>query len=315
MDMIKTNKTKTVFFIGFGDIAKRAVRQLRQKPLLNNVSIFALVRQSSTQLQLDFPEVHFVQADLDDPALSKHAELRRLFKVTQLLIYLAPPPATGKTDPRLARILSCYAVSHPQKQRKIIYISTTGVYGNCFGAWVPETRPLLPQTDRARRRVAAEKTARQYAKRLSVHLNILRVPGIYAADRLPLARLQQQLPVIVDHEDSYTNHIHAEDLARSLFYCAHFGKKGRIYHIADESQLKMGQYFDLIAACHQLPLPPRLSRAAIQQQLSPIQLSFLNESRRIATTRLKKELRIKLLYPTISSESLANMLSCHGCTP
>ncbi len=303
--MIKTTTTKTIFLIGFGDVAKRAVFFLRKTRLVKEIKLFALVRRMSTLLQSEFPEVRFIQADLDDPYLIHHMELKRLFKLTDLIIYLAPPPTQGQTDPRLKKIVSLYTSSHPKKQRKIIYISTTGVYGHCFGAFVKETQPVLPQTARAMRRVHAELLLRQKVRERLFDFNILRVPGIYACDRLPVARLEQKLPVIFHEEDSYTNHIHAEDLARSLFYCACFGKKRRTYHIVDESQLKMGEYFDQVAHFLNLPLPPRVSREAIQTLLSPMQLSFLNESRRIQNTRLKKELRIRLCFPEVSPESLS----------
>jgi nucleoside-diphosphate-sugar epimerase len=183
----------------------------------------------------------------------------------------------------------------------LVYVSTTGVYGDCGGALVDETRPVKPTNPRAKRRVSAERTLRAWAIRTSSTLSILRAPGIYAADRLPIERLQKGTPALIDADDVYTNHIHANDLARLVFLALFRGKPNRIYHAVDDSDMKMAEYFDLVADFQQLPRPPRLPRAELAQQVSPMLLSFMSESRRLMNGRMKRELGVKLIYPTVSA--------------
>jgi nucleoside-diphosphate-sugar epimerase len=165
---------------------------------------------------------------------------------------------------------------------------------------VSETRPCRPQTARARRRADAERQLRAFGQRNRVRVGILRAPGIYAADRLPLERLRRGDPVLTADEDVHTNHIHAEDLARAACLALFRARGGRAFNVADDSDLAMGDYFDLVADACGLPRPPRLGRAEIAGRLSALTLSFMAESRRLDNTRLKRELRLRLRYPTVA---------------
>jgi len=165
---------------------------------------------------------------------------------------------------------------------------------------VDETRPCRASTVRARRRVDAERQLRAFGRRSGVRVSVLRAPGIYAADRLPLDRLQRGDPVLTAEDDVFTNHIHAEDLARLACLAMFRAPAGRVYNATDDSDLKMGDYFDAVADAFALPRPPRLSRADIAKRLSPLTLSFMSESRRLDNRRLKRELRTGLRYPTIA---------------
>jgi nucleoside-diphosphate-sugar epimerase len=180
-----------------------------------------------------------------------------------------------------------------------VYISTSGVYGDCGGEVVDERRPLRPQSDRARRRVDAERLLRAWGRASGVNVMILRVPGIYAADRLPLERIRARTPALAHSEDAYSNHIHADDLARIVLAALARGRAGRAYNAADGSWLKMGDYFDLVAERFGLPLPPRISRAEAEHRVPPALLSFMRESRRLSNRRLQQELRVRLRYPTV----------------
>jgi nucleoside-diphosphate-sugar epimerase len=180
-----------------------------------------------------------------------------------------------------------------------VYISTSGVYGDCEGRLIDETQVLNPQTGRAIRRVDAERQLRSWGLRTGVSVSILRVPGIYAGDRVPLARLRAGTPTLARDEDSFTNHIHADDLARIVLAALRLARPGRVYHACDDSHLKMGEYFDLIADWFGLPRPPRIPRAQAEEQISPGMLSFMRESRRLTNTRLKHELHVALRYPTV----------------
>jgi hypothetical protein len=184
---------------------------------------------------------------------------------------------------------------------RLVYASTTGVYGDCGGAWVRETRPVAPANPRARRRVAAERRLREAGRRGTVSPRILRIPGIYAGDRLPLARLAAGTAALRDEDDVYTNHIHADDLAAILVRTLLRGRPQRIVHAVDATQLKMGAYFDRVADAYGMPRPPRITREQAERSLAPTLLSFMRESRRLDNTRLARELRVRLRYPEVAA--------------
>lgn len=279
---------ENLLIIGCGDIARRAI------PLLSgHFNLYALVRDPARGAVLRAMGVTPVIGDLDH-----RRSLRRLAGLAQVVLHLAPPDGRGERDERTRNLLA--ALGQRTLPKRVVYISTSGVYGDCGGAWVSETRPLRAQTRRARLRVSAERQIRTWAARNRVHAAILRVPGIYAAGRLPLDRLRAGLPAILAAEDGYSNHIHADDLARILIAALRRARPNRIYHTVDDDEMKMGAYFDAIADAHGLPRPPRLSRAEVQQQVSPLMWSFMNESRRLRNDRMKRELKVRLRYPVLA---------------
>lgn len=284
---------KKLLIAGCGDIALR-VATLLQK----NYRIFGLYRNLNQLDHLRSRGIIPIYGNLDYPE-----DLEKLAGIAQLVIHLAPPSNQGLHDYRTAHLLS--ALTRRKKKhsailpQRFIYISTSGVYGNCNGSLIDETQPVHPENDRAIRRLDAEKQIRNWGKRNHISVSILRVPGIYAADRLPLARLREGYPVLIDAEDSYTNHIHADDLARIICAALHHARPCRIYHACDDSHLKMGEYFDLIADHFGLSRSPRISRNQAQECISPGMFSFMKESRRLKNSRIKKELHIRLRYPTV----------------
>ncbi|AIY43223.1 Nucleoside-diphosphate-sugar epimerase [Collimonas arenae] len=230
-------------------------------------------------------------ADLDQPAT-----LARLARLAQIVVHLAPPHSAGEKDQRTRNL----AAILPERAT-LVYISTTGVYGDCDGALITETQTLQPHNGRARRRVDAEQVLRGWARRRSGRLAILRVPGIYAANRLPLERLRKGTPALVAEDDVYTNHIHADDLARVIAAALFKAAPLRVYHASDDSQLKMAEYFDLVAKAFDFPPPPRLPRAELEKVVSPMLLSFMSESRRLQNQRIKQELGVRLHYPDVQT--------------
>ncbi|CAE6777973.1 hypothetical protein R20943_04144 [Paraburkholderia aspalathi] len=187
----------------------------------------------------------------------------------------------------------------PHVPVRLVYASTTGVYGDCGGTWIDETRAPQPANARAKRRVSAERQLRRATARGVVAASIARIPGIYASNRLPLARLEKRTPALIDADDVYTNHIHADDLAAILVRLATHGRPGRVIHASDDTSLKMGEYFDAVADAFGLERAPRITRAEAEQQIEPTLLSFMRESRRLVNRRLKEELRVRLQYPSV----------------
>ncbi|MGL4995241.1 MAG: NAD-dependent epimerase/dehydratase family protein, partial [Deefgea sp.] len=286
-------KKPRLLIVGCGDVVRRALPWLKQR-----FTMYATARTIESALQLNTLGITPIRADLDQPKT-----LARLAGIAQFLIHSAPP-SEGKTDARTRALIA--ALSHaqfkqneilPQRLQRAVYISTSGVYGDCGGEWIDETQPLQAQSARALRRVDAETQLRDWAGRHGVRLSILRAPGIYAAERLPIERVRRGDPVLHASEDSYSNHIHADDLAHALCLALFRGLPLRTYNIVDDEPHKMGDYFDQIADYAQLARPPRISRTAAQTQLSPALLSYLNESRQISNARAKRELKLKLTYP------------------
>jgi nucleoside-diphosphate-sugar epimerase len=235
--------------------------------------------------------------------LDDAASLKRLAGIAHKVIHLAPPPTDRQgafdRDPRsLALVQALRLRTLPQA---LVYGSTTGVYGDCAGQRVDETRTVNPHTPRAQRRVDAENLMR-FLGRSGVRVSVLRIPGIYAPDReggTPRERLIKGTPVLVTKEDVYTNHIHANDLARACAAALWRGKPQRVVNVTDDTDLKMGDYFDLAASLFGLPKPPRISRHDANTALPLMLLSFMSESRRLDNTRMKKELKVRLRYPHV----------------
>lgn len=277
-----------LLIVGSGDIARRAMPWLQQR-----FKVFALVRSAEAAIAWRKLGACPVRADLDD-----RTSLVRLAGLASRLLICAPPPDTGRDDPRVRRLLAALA-SAGRQIASIVYISTTGVYGDCGGEWVAETRSPRPATARAQRRVAAEACLRAHVRRRGGALRILRAPGIYAAERLSLSRLERGDPVLRRKDDVFTNHIHADDLARASCLALFRGPRLRVYNACDESDLRMGDYYDAMADLAGLPRPPRLDRAGCAARLSPLVMSFMSESRRLLNTRIKRELRWQPEYPHV----------------
>ena len=274
-----------LLILGCGDVGMRLLPLLRAR-----FRVFAVTSQPARCAQLRAAGAVPIVANLDD-----RASLRRLAGLAPYVVHLAPPQSAGSLDRRTRNL----AAILPERAR-LVYVSTSGVYGDCGGATVAETRPVAPANARAKRRVDAEQVLRGWNARRQGRLAILRVPGIYAQDRLPLKRLHEGTPALAAGDDVYTNHIHADDLARIIERALWRGKPGRVYHASDNSELKMADYFDAVADAFALPRPPRLPRAQLQQVVTPMLLSFMSESRRMDNTRIRRELGVRLRYRRVA---------------
>ncbi len=294
-----------LLIVGCGDVGMRVLGLLRGKAMAPEsgvalaasprVRVLALTSSPERVTALRSAGAAPLVGDLDD-----YASLRRLAGIATHVLHLAPPARSGKADERtlaLARVLRLRSLP-----RALTYVSTSGVYGDCGGALVPETRVVAPATERAQRRVHAENALRVQLGATGVRVNILRVPGIYAPDRVggtPEARLLRGTPVLVREDDVFTNHIHADDLARACRLALWRGAPQRAYNISDQSALRMGDYFDLAADLYRLPRPPRIARAQAELQLGEMQMSFMRESRRLDAGRMEVELGLRLNHPKV----------------
>jgi nucleoside-diphosphate-sugar epimerase len=313
-----------VLIVGCGDVGMRCAELLRPR-----AHLFALTTQPARCAELRAAGVTPIVGDLD-----ARRSLKRLAGLAPRVLHLAPPQKTGDDDSRTRALLAALSarrirparsavapvarlrrlraawmeretadivpdgVGHPAGSRppvRMVYASTTGVYGDCGGALIDETRAVRPL-----RRVSAERQLRRATARGAVQASIARIPGIYAGNRLPLARLEKGTPALIDADDVYTSHIHADDLAAILVRMMRFGRRGRVVHASDDTMLKMGEYFDVVADAYGLERPPRITREQAEAQMEPMMMSFMRESRRLVNERIKRELRVRLRYPTVA---------------
>ncbi|GLU35553.1 NAD-dependent dehydratase [Trinickia caryophylli] len=329
MKTTRLSRRQRVLIVGCGDIGLRAARLMLTRAA--RPRIIALTSRPERAAELRAAGLTPIVGDLDAAR-----GIRRLAGIAQTVLHLAPPAPHGQTDARTRALLATLSAPAPLRPARqvlattalprdmrpwplrvgraivtdrresaglrrvrLIYASTTGVYGDCGGALVDETRKVNPVNARAKRRVAAERQLRAATARGVLAASIVRIPGIYAAGRLPLARIEQRLPALVDEQDVYTNHIHADDLAAIMLRAIRRAGTSRIVHASDDTVLKMGTYFDRVADAYGLPRVPRVTRDEARSQLTPLTLSFMSESRRLANRRLKRELRVTLRYPSV----------------
>ena len=310
--MKKKLRKLRLLIVGAGDVARRLTTRIG---VSERAQWLGLARSAATADALRLARILPIDGDLDFlPSLKRAGALARS---AHAVLHLAPPPGDGADDPRMRRWLAASATPsklgrratermpasaikmrsliRPHPPLRNVYVSTTGVYGDCAGERIDETRRTKPANARAKRRVAAESRVRAFR---SQRFAILRAPGIYAAERLPVERLRAGTPALAANDDVFTNHIHGDDLARAVWLAVFRGGANRVLNVVDDGEQKMGDYFDQIAAAVGLKKPPRLPRALLMREVSPMLYSFMSESRRIDNARLKKELRLRFKYPT-----------------
>ena len=277
-----------VLIVGCGDIGRRVAVALQP------AQVAGVVATADSASRLEALGVEPLRMDLDRPLSPKKlpADGRQLF-------YFAPPPAQGEHDIRTSRV--CEMLQEGNLPTRVVYLSTSAVYGDCGGAWIDEDAPLRPGTARGRRRLDAEIQWLAWSRRTGVPVVILRVPGIYAHDRLPIGRLRDGLPVLAAADSPFTNRIHADDLARVCIAAMQRGQPGAAYNVSDGQPTTMTDYFNRVADHLGLPRPPVVDRAAARQALSASMLSFLQESKRLDNRRMREQLGVALMYPDLAA--------------
>jgi nucleoside-diphosphate-sugar epimerase len=279
---------KSVLIVGCGYVGQRVVRRL----LDEGWEVSGLVRSHrSAKLLAGLGAVPIV-ADLDD--LSSTASLP---VANQALFYFVPPPVTGDSDPRLRKFLATACTK--DLPTRIVYISTSGVYGDCHGEWIDESQPLKPTSLRAQRRADAESALYDWSRETGCPAVTLRVPGIYGPGRLPLERVRAGLHLLREADSPYTNRIHVDDLASACVAAMTRGKPGAVYNVSDGHPSNMTDYFNQIADYARLPRPPTVARDEADAVLTPGMRSFMDESKRLVNRRMREELGVKLRYPNL----------------
>lgn len=278
-----------VLIIGCGDMGRR-VAQLVQK---EKGLVTAVIRSDTRRETLREMGIQTVPGNLDEPS-----SLADLPTKGAVVFYFAPPPGGGFTDPRVRAF--CAAISPGAEPAKVVYMSTSGVYGDCGNTEVTEETPPNPQTARAKRRLDAETAFLEWGKERDVPVVILRVTGIYGPGRFPVTQLAGGQPVLREEEAPLTNRIHADDLARICLAAAEKGEAGEIFNVSDGHPGTMTEYFNAVADALGYPRPRQVTMEEAREVMSPLMLSYVSESRRMDNSKMLTRLGIKLLYPTLA---------------
>lgn len=284
-----------IFIIGCGDIGRRVAALWLQRS-----ATIAVAQRRIPDSPERLPEsARYIMLDLDDPQSDVAPDINN-----SIVYYFVPPPRNGAIDSRVSRFVSKVQMQTP---KRVVYISTSGVYGDCDGKWVTEDKPPNPTSDRSRRRLNAENQLESYCRDVGADFVVLRVPGIYGVNRLPIESIKQSRPIVKDHT-AYTNRIHEDDLARICVAAGEIDRPTGIFNVSDGVPGTMAQYFTEIAKAMDLPHPPEISWQDAQKRLSPEMLSYLSESRRIDNKKMLQQLGIELLYPDLA----AGLKACGG---
>lgn len=280
-----------LLIVGYGDIGRRVARLA----LAEGCVVSALVRSSEKAAALAADGITPILGDLDDTA----TPVRGLPPAGATILYTVPPPGGGEYDSRLRVFLG--SIEPGSEPAQLVYLSTTGVYGDQQGALVDESTPTKATTSRARRRLDAENLLLAWGRDRGVKIIILRVAGIYGAKRLPLNRLREGAPVLRNEESPFSNRIHADDLTRLCLAAARQGSDGEIINICDGETSTMTDYFNAVADAFALPRPPQVSMAEAKESMPPLLFSYFSESRRLDNRRMRERLGGNLLYPDLAS--------------
>lgn len=276
-----------LLIVGLGDVAQRALPEL-----LASWEVTALTRTARGMSAHERLQV--VAFDLDAPVFSE-AQLAALRQNYDAVLWTAPPNAaiTDEYATRMRRVMAQWLGSAtPWQPKRLVYISTTGVYGDCAGAWVDERTTLNPESSRAQARVWDERAWTSLGAAIGAQVCVLRAPGIYALERLPVQSVLVRAPVMLPHEDSFSNHIHADDLAGAAVYavsCADdaYAQNPCIINVCDDEPILMGQWFAALANILNLPTPEYITRTQMQLSVGAMRWSFMRESRKIGNAKLR----------------------------
>jgi nucleoside-diphosphate-sugar epimerase len=189
-----------------------------------------------------------------------------------------PPLADG--DP----VLSGYGDILARKQ--LIYLSSTGIYGDCGGAWVDESAP----TGTGRRTARSEADAEW----LALGARVLRLPGIYGPGRSALERVREGKAYRIGLPGQVFSRVHVDDIVAGCLLA--LGAPAGAYNLADDQPASQNAVIE--EACRMFGLDPPPLQSLEQANLSPQARAFYAENRRVANGLAKRVLGWSPRYPT-----------------
>ncbi len=289
--MITTSPDKTLIqIIGCGYLGQKVLDYLT---LIETANITFTTTSTIIENSNSSNKAHHVPLNLDDP-IDKHSH-----NLTNAnILYLVPPQKEGLKDLRMRNFIHH---ASRQKPKRMVLISTTGVYGDCQGRWIDESEPCKPQNERSQRRLDAEQVLIDYCEKNHVPWVILRVPAIYGADKLPIKRLKSDQPILNTSESGFSNRIHSEDLTEICIRALLTNQLQGIYNCSDNKPSSMSEYFQQVARAAKLTEPKSISLVQAKQIYSEQMLSYIVESKRVLNHKLLKALNYSLKYPDLES--------------
>ena len=284
-----------VLIVGCGDTGRRLAARYREE----GRQVTGVVRSEGSARALEAAGIRPIRTDLDA------GDLPSLPSGGARVFYFAPPVDVGTDDIRIERLLD--HLGFTGLPARFLYMSTTGVYGDCEGRWIDESEPLKPSTYRAQRRIAAEDAVRRWCDENGIEWLVLRVPAIYGPGRLLTERLKSGMPTVRPEECSFTNRIHIDDLV-SVCHAVMAAAPGRsVYNVSDGQPSTITDYLFQLAELTGMPKPPLISMQEAERMLSPSIMSFMKESKRLKNDKLLKETGIQLRYPDLRSGLKASL--------
>jgi len=284
-----------VLIIGCGDTGRRLAALYREE----GRQVTGLVRSDGSVRALEAAGIRPIRCDLDA------GDLPSLPSGGAKVFYFAPPIDVGSDDIRIERLLDHLELTG--LPARFLYMSTTGVYGDCEGRWIDEDEPLKPSTYRAQRRISAEQAVQRWCGEQGIEWVVLRVPAIYGPGRLLTERLKSGMPTVKPEECSFTNRIHIDDLVSVCHQAMARAPGGSVYNVSDGHPSTITDYLFLLAELTHSPKPPLISMQEAERMLSPSIMSFMKESKRLKNEKLLKEVGISLRYPDLKSGLMASL--------
>jgi nucleoside-diphosphate-sugar epimerase len=287
---IAVSQTMRLFCFGFGYSAQALARAMQGA----TCRVAGTVRNPETALALASGGVESFTFDGSAPL----THVAKALKGTTHLLVSVPPEANG--DPVLRHHAADIAdlVDDVPALRWLGYLSTTAVYGDHNGGWVDEDTPVAPTSDRARRRVEAERAWLKLERTRGVPVHVFRLAGIYGPGRNALVDVQRGAARRIHKPGQVFSRIHVEDIAAALAASMARPRPGRIYNVCDNEPAPGD---DVIThACQLLGRepPPLVSFDDAAPKLSEMARSFYADNKRVRNDRIKRELGVMLRYPT-----------------
>jgi len=281
-----------ISIVGCGYIGKKVASKL----LSLGASVECYVHSAGSKEACEALDLRANLLELDNSDFSNEWHVQD----KNIIAYFAPPPRHGISDTRMTHFISTLE-NLKSTPNKIVLISTTGIYGDCQGEWIDESRAVNPQADRAHRRLSAENQLQQYCQSKNIECIIFRVPGIYAIDKLPEKRITSGEPIVSAVDSGYTNRIHAEDLSEFCVEALTQKIKPGVYNCCDGNPSTMNDYFVRVADFLGIDRPKEISLQQAKKELSAGMLSYLAESKRISNKKLLDNFSTKFKYPDLQS--------------
>lgn len=263
----------TCGLIGYGYTAKKFAKLLNK----NNFKVWGTSRSPNDNDNIKF----------------EYAPIQKAMQTTSHLLVSVPPTAQG-IDPAFNIIEKI--ISQQEKQVKwLVYLSSTGVYGDHNGNWVNEDSNCNIKTNRQKNRINAELKWLSLTTRHNIPVMIFRLSGIYGPGRNAVTRIQGGKNFTIYKPGQYFSRIHVDDICTALLNSINKPIPGAIFNLADDFPCSNHEV-DLFAASI---IGKKIETQELEQaQITAMTREFFDSNKRVSNHKLKQLLLPKLKFPT-----------------